>query len=131
MCYLEIMHSHMGSQEWVSQFLCQRVPEAEKAHGLGEFSPRKLTRSQFNFLWFRESAQLSSQGNVLITKLFLFFFSSLFWEMRKVYKSKLLIKHLLCLWDRGPSTLFRWHVYCCDVFLYSKYAQNPKILLHF
>lgn len=78
MCYLEIMHSQMGSQEWVSQFLCQRVPEAEKAHGLGEFSPRKLTRSQFNFLWFRESAQLSSQGNVLITKLSLFFFPPYF-----------------------------------------------------
>lgn len=47
---------------------------------------------------------------------FLFYFISpplpLFWEMRKIYKSKLLIKHLLCPWDRGPSVLFRWHVYC-------------------
>lgn len=48
--------------------------------------------------------------------IFFFFFIPpllpLFWEMRKIYKSKLLIKHLLCPWDRGPSLLFRWHVYC-------------------
>lgn len=52
--------------------LCCRVPEDEKAHKAGEFSPRKLSRSQFNILWFVESAELPSQGNVLISKPFLF-----------------------------------------------------------
>lgn len=55
--------------------LCQGLPDGERAPWPGEREPRKCTRSQFIFLFFREDGELSSQGNVLISKPIPLFFS--------------------------------------------------------
>lgn len=82
----------------------QEKTDPENAPGLNSspcVSGRMLNRPVKEMFWF---------SNPFL--IFFLFPPPLFWEMRKIYKSKLLIKHLLCPWDRGPSVLFRWHVYC-------------------